>query len=284
MLTVAEIKNILRQERLSISKRRGQNFLVERAWQEKIIAASALKKDDAVLEIGPGLGALTEELARQAGWVFAVEKDKALARILQQQLSGYQNLTILHQDILEVEIRKLTTQKIKVIGNLPYYITTPIIGYLLEKQLETITEIFITVQDEVGRRLAAKCGGKDYSSLSVLIQYFSRPKILFSIPKRAFYPQPRVDSVFVRLEILPEPSVKVSDQEQFFKIVHGCFRQRRKTILNSLAHQLSAGRKSEVAQALAEAGLDPGTRPEQLGLDEFAKIKAVFDQRRIKIE
>lgn len=276
MLTVSEIKDILRRERVSISKRRGQNFLVQPWIQRKIIDAVDIKADEEVLEIGPGLGALTEDLARQSLRVIAIEKDRALARILQEMLSGYKNLQIIHQDILKTDIGKVCRKKVKAVGNLPYYITTPIIGYLLEEQRENIKEIFITVQDEVGRRLLARAGNKDYSAITILVQYFTKPELLFSIPKKAFYPQPKVNSVFIRLRILEEPPVRVNNSEQFFKIVRACFNQRRKIILNSLTHKLGKAKKERIQQILKEAGIDFQVRPERLPLDKFAAIENVF--------
>ena len=284
MLRTAEIKDILRQEQLSISKRRGQSFLVDQQAQKRIIQAIDVKAAEEIVEIGPGLGALTEDLALQTNKVFAVEKDKGLVRILQQRLSRYTNLQIIHQDILKFDIKKSTHKKVKIVGNLPYYITTPIIGYLLEQQRKNLKEIFITVQHEVGRRLVAKGGSRDYSSFTIFVQYFSEPKILFSIPKRAFYPQPKVDSVFVHLDILKAPRVKVNNQKQFFKIVRACFNQRRKTILNSLAHRLEKQAKDKIQQILQEENIDFQARPERLSLDDFARIENAFYKRRIKFE
>ena len=308
MLRVTEIKDILRRERVSISKRRGQNFLVDRWAQKRIIEAIDIKADEEILEIGPGLGALTEDLTRQAMRVIAIEKDRALARILQEMLSGYKNLQIIHQDILQTEIGNLTNKKVKVVGNLPYYITTPIIGYLLEEQRENIKEIFITVQDEVGRRLLAQAGNKDYSAITLLVQYFTKPELLFSIPKKTFYPQPKVNSVFIHLRILKEPPVKVNNPEQFFKIVRACFNQRRKTILNSLTHgigkykntryhcenriraiakrfscKLGKPEKERIQQVLKEAGIDFHVRPERLTLREFAAIENAFYKEGVRL-
>ena len=281
MLIIREIKDILKQEHISISKRRGQNFLVDAWAQKRIIEVIDIKPADEILEIGAGLGALTEDLAKQAEKVIAVEKDKALARILKEKLSGYKNLEIVHQDILRFDIGK---KKIKVVGNLPYYITTPIIGYLLEEQRQKIKDVFITVQEEVGRRLVARTGTKDYSALTIFVQYFTKPKILFSIPKRAFYPQPKVNSVFVHLQILKKPQVKVNNQKQFFKIVRACFSQRRKIILNSLAHKLEKQAKDKIQQILQEENINFQARPERLSLDDFARIENTFYKRRIRFE
>ena len=294
MLSICEIKDILKRERISISKRRGQNFLVDAWSKKKIIEAIDLKPDDEILEIGPGLGALTEDLAKQAALILAVEKDKALARILKMRLSGYKNLKIFHQDILQFDLEKFTSldskhltgftkKKLKVVGNLPYYITTPIIGHLLEEQRERIEDIFITVQHEVGKRLVAKKGIRDYSAITILTQYFTKPEILFSIPKRAFYPQPKVNSVFIHLRILKKPSVNLNNQEQFFKIVRACFNQRRKTILNSLAHRLKELEKEKIQQIFKETDLDERLRPERLSMAEFAKIEALFYRKGVRL-
>jgi 16S rRNA (adenine1518-N6/adenine1519-N6)-dimethyltransferase len=278
MLTVGEIKRILKQEHIAISRRRGQNFLVDEAIGERIIQAMELKPTDQILEIGPGFGALTEELPGRTSSVFAIEKDKGLARVLQKIMSRYNNLQIICEDILTTDIKRLAEKKIKVVGNLPYYITTPIIGHLLDNGRSVISEIFITVQEEVGRRMRAQPGNRDYSALSIFVQYFTEPAVVFAIPKRAFYPQPRVNSSFLHLHMLGEPRLKVNSQEQFFKIVRRAFSQRRKTILNSLARKLEKG---EIEQALTEAGIEAWRRPETLSIAEFARIEDIFNKRGI---
>ncbi len=268
MLTTYQIKQILKQEQLSISKYRGQNFLVDSNIKDRIISALDLKSGENVLEIGPGLGALTDDLAVSGAFITAVEKDKGLYRVLKQRLSASQNLNLIHEDILNY---KLSGKKIKVIGNLPYYISTPIVCFLLEENRNKLTDIFVTVQYEVGKRLAAEKNTKDYSSISVFTRYFTRPEILFTIPKKAFYPQPKVDSVFLRLELREKPAVQVDDERQFFKIVRKCFGQRRKTILNSLTHKLNKGQKQAVQECL-QGVIDLQSRPENLSLSDFARI------------
>ncbi len=277
-----EIKEILKKEGIAISKRRGQNFLVDARAQRRIIDALDLSASDEVLEIGPGLGALTEDLAKHCSHLFAIEKDKGLARIARTALSGYKNLTLIHQDILETNFFGLTNGQLKVVGNLPYYVTTPIVAYLLEEQKKRVKDIFITVQDEVGRRMTAKKGRKDYSSLSILVQYFTKAKILFSVPKRAFYPQPRVNSVFVHLEVLDKPAVEVHKEGQFFRIVRSAFSQRRKTICNALAHALGKFNKQRLAQVLEKAYINSHARAEGLSLDDFAAIEDVFYKEGIR--
>ncbi|UCB57525.1 MAG: ribosomal RNA small subunit methyltransferase A [Candidatus Omnitrophota bacterium] len=283
MLSSREIKTILKEEGLVISKRRGQNFLVDKHIQEKIINAISIKSGDEILEIGPGLGALTEELSKSGAGLKAIEKDRGLVKILRKRLSGYKNVEIISGDILEIDMEKFTRNKLKVVGNLPYYITTPIITYLLEKQRENINDIFITVQREVGERLRAEKNSKDYSAITILIKYFTDCRVLFPIPKRAFYPQPKVDSVFVHLHILKKPSVKVNNQEQFFKIVHSCFNQRRKTIPNSLSHKLPGIEKESIQKMLKDKDIDIKVRPENLSLEEFARIEDAFYKRGHKL-
>ena len=281
MLSASQIKNILKKEHLSISKRRGQNFLVDSGIKKRIISAVDLSPGDCILEIGPGLGALTEDLSCGAAKVLAVEKDKGLIRVLRQRLAGYKNLRLIHQDILKFDLEE---EQVKVVGNLPYYITSPIIAYLLEKQRGRIGGIFITVQNELGRRLSAQKDNKDYSALSVMVQYFTQAEILFSIPKRAFYPQPKVDSVFVHLALRKQPGIKVNNEQQFFKIVRSCFQKRRKTILNCLSYNFKKEQKAFIQSVLKDSGVNLFSRAENLSLGDFARIEQGFYQRGIRIE
>lgn len=283
ILSPGQIKELLKKERLSISKRRGQNFLVDANIQKKIIEAVQLGAEDDILEIGPGLGALTEDLAKKTHHVVAVEKDKALARLLKQQLGEYKNLKVIHRDILETRLQDLGRKLFKVVGNLPYYITTPIIIFLLEQERMSVRDIFVTVQEEVGRRLAAQKGTKDYASISILVRYYTAPEILFYIPKRAFYPQPKVDSVFMRFSPLVEPPVQVHSEEQFFKIVRSCFQQRRKIILNSLSHRLTHIKKEDLQSIFRKTGVDPLRRPEELSIQEFAIIENIFHTKEVRL-
>lgn len=269
----------MRRERITISKRRGQNFLVDGEIRRRIIQAIDIKPEDEILEIGPGLGALTEDLAQAAAKVFAIEKDIGLARILGAKLFEYRNLNVITNDILQVEFEKLTPGKLKVVGNLPYYITTPIIAYLLEKERSHVKDVFITVQYEVGKRIVAQKNSRDYASLSVFAQYFTAARILFSIPKRAFYPQPKVDSVVMHLQILKQPAVAVKQQEQFFKIVRSCFNQRRKTIANSLTQRLDKQDKLTVQQILTQQGINLRARAEDLSLQDFADIERALSKK-----
>jgi len=282
MLTIAGIKKLLKEERLSISKYRGQNFLVDAHLQKKIIQALNINSTDEIIEIGSGLGALTEDLAMRAAKVIALEKDKGMARVLGQALSKYNNLKIINRDILKVDVSGLFKRQAKVVGNLPFYITTPIIGLLLKAGFKRFSDVFITVQHEVAKRLVSKQNHKNYSSLSVFIQYFTHPIMLFTIPKKAFYPQPRVDSVFMHLRLLSKPAVSVRDEEQFFKIVHRSFSQRRKTIVNSLSAKLGKEEKKKIEQALKSQGLKGRLRAENLYLSDFARIEDVFCKRGIR--
>lgn len=242
-----------------------------------------ISPDDCLLEIGAGLGALTETLAQQAACLIAVDKDKAFIRILKNNLSKYNNIQLFCADILKFELEKYNSKQLKVIGNLPYCITTPIIAYLLEKQRQWIKEIYITVQEEVGKRLLAQPGNKDYSALTILIRYFTEGNLLFNIPKKAFYPQPKVDSVFLKLKVYSRPAVIVKDEAQFFKIVRTIFNKRRKTLLNSLTHKMEKADRLKIQQLLEEIGINYQTRPEQMSIDDFAKIEHNFYNRGIKL-
>lgn len=284
----AELKTILTSYHLSPRKKLGQNFLIDQNIQKKIIENCQIKPGDLILEIGPGLGALTKDLAQalyrngtgQAQELVIVEKDKGFVSVLKETLSDFKNIKILEDDILNIKLRKvfknLGDKKIKVIGNLPYYLTTPIIFYLLE-QKSIIDSIFITIQKEVGARMLAKPGGKDYGRLSLSVQYLTTPKLLLSIPRGAFYPQPKVDSYFIKLEIKKDLRPKVADIDLFFNLINTSFSQRRKVILNSLAEKKPLSLpKERVRQILLEAQIDPSRRPETLTIEEFAHITDII--------
>ncbi|NQT95995.1 MAG: 16S rRNA (adenine(1518)-N(6)/adenine(1519)-N(6))-dimethyltransferase RsmA [Candidatus Omnitrophica bacterium] len=275
MLNVAQIKNIISENNLCINKRLGQNFLIDKIKRDKIIQACDIKKDDAILEIGPGLGALTEFLISLCKKLVGVEKDRGLNSLLKQQLSESENLELIQGDILKFDLKPLYKKyrkKIKVIGNLPYYITSPIIFHLID-QKECIDSIFITLQKEVAERIVAAPGGKDYGVLSLSVQYHCKPKILFSIPKSAFFPMPKVGSAFLELKIRKEPAVKVKDEALLFNIVKSGFSQRRKTLINALSARSSLKiSKEKLKEVFDKAGLDPNIRGEALNLEDFARL------------
>lgn len=278
-----QIKEILRKRHISISRRRGQNFLVDSNIQKKIIQAVNPNKDDEILEIGPGLGALTEDLFIKAKKLYAVEKDKALFAFLKERFTSCNNLELIHQDFLLTQLKKLSDVQLKVVGNLPYYVSTPIIAHLFQKNRKKVKDIFITIQDEVGKRYAGEKGTKEYSSISLLVQYFSSPQILFSIPKKAFYPQPKVNSVFMHLKVREEPPVFLEDEEQFFKIVRACFQQRRKTLLNSLSHHVKSISKAQLQEILEKCSIDYHARAEALGVEDFAVIENILHLKGVRL-
>lgn len=272
MLTKTEIKDLSKRHDFYLKKRLGQNFLIDRNLRDKIIRLSDLNKNEPILEIGSGLGALTEKLAEKCGYVYALEKDKKLYNLSKELLGGYKNLEIICGDFLKFDISRLLFKKIKVVGALPYYITTPVIQRLLDfrKRIETI---FIIVQKEVGRRLVARAGEDDYSALSLFVQFYSDVKMLMNIKKDAFFPKPDVDSALVRLKILPQPKVMVKDEDMLFKVIRSSFNQRRKTLLSALSHKSQLGiDKTRMAQLLSDLGIDSKKRAESLRLDQFAKI------------
>jgi 16S rRNA (adenine1518-N6/adenine1519-N6)-dimethyltransferase len=281
MLTKSQLKEIFSKYNFSPLKRYGENYLIDPNIKDKIINKAHIGKDDVVLEIGPGLGALTIDLAESGAWVFAIEKDKKAYEILKDICGDkYSNLKLFNQDILEFDItrhceaakRPKQSPKIKVLGNLPYYVTTPIIEYLIENR-GLIGSALIVIQKEVALRLLARPGTKDYGSISCFIQYYMKPAYLYTIKRRSFYPAPEVDSSLLRLEFLDEPSVKVADEKLFFKIVRGAFNQRRKTILNSLSREEVLGLpKDKLTVTLEKCGISPSSRPEDLSLADFAKI------------
>lgn len=262
--------HILKAFGIHASKRLGQNFLISPGIVSGIVQAAEIEKGDRVLEIGPGIGTLTQGLAEAGAIVTAVELDKKLPAVLAETLKGYDNITIIPGDILKTDIKALMgDEPFKVAANLPYYITTPILMALLEQKLP-ITHIVTMVQKEVAERMTAVPGGKDYGALSVAVQYYTKPEIVLEVPPRSFMPPPAVDSVVIACRVLAEPSVKVSDEKLFFKVVRSSFGQRRKTLANSLK---SSGIEKEIInKALEKANIEPTRRAETLSLQEFAAL------------
>lgn len=262
--------HILKTFGIHMSKRLGQNFLIDSQVVAGIVDAAQITAGDAVLEIGPGIGTLTQGLAEAGAAVTAVELDRRLLDVLAKTLTGYDNVKVIHGDILQIDIsREINQERYKVVANLPYYITTPIIMKLLEDRLPI--DILVTmVQKEVAQRMVAGPGGKDYGALSVAVQYYTQPEIMFSVPPRAFIPAPAVESAVIRCTVRSEPPVQVGSEKMFFRVVKAAFAQRRKTLANSLK---AAGLDKEaVIQVLAEAGIDGRRRGEQLSLAEFAAV------------
>lgn len=274
MLTKYQLKNIFLEYGFTPLKRLGENYLIDVNVKDKIISEARVNKDDTVLEIGPGFGALTIDLASAGADIFAVEKDKKAYSILKEIVKdNFPNLKLFNEDILEFDMKRTARAKrLKVIGSLPYYVTTPIIEYLINNK-KGIKSILIVVQREVANRFLASAGSKDYGSISCFIQYHTSPLYMHTIKRTSFYPEPEVDSSLIRFDVLDKPSVKVADEELFFKVIRGAFNQRRKTIINSLSRtEVLRLPKEELAGILKKAQICPSSRPEDLTLEDFAKI------------
>ena len=270
--------HILKTFGIQMSKKLGQNFLVDEQVVDGIVAAAAVKPGEAVLEIGPGIGTLTQGLAEAGANVTAVELDRQLLDVLAKTLAGYDNVRIIHGDILRIDIsREIRAEKFKVIANLPYYITTPIIMRLLEERLPV--ELMVTmVQKEVAERMVAAPGSKDYGALSVAVQFYTQPEIMFVVPPQAFIPAPAVESAVIRCRVRPAPPVSVTDEKAFFRVVKAAFAQRRKTLANALK---GGGIAKEVVDAmLRQTGIDGGRRGETLTLAEFAALANAWTARQ----
>ncbi len=257
--------------RPKFKKSLGQSFLIDQNIQRKIIQASELKSTDLILEIGAGRGELTRLIAQKVNFVYALEIDRGLCEILQENLKDFKNSKIILQDILRFSFKKNLPKlknRIKVIGNIPYYITSPIIARLL-KYREKIETIFLTVQKEFAQRITARPGSKDYGRFSCFVQYYTQPQTLFFIKRTCFSPQPKVDSCLLRLGIRPSPLVKTRNEAFLFKIIRKAFNQRRKTLRNSLEGLVSA---RKLGRFFIQCRINPDIRPEDLSLQDFADL------------
>lgn len=263
-------RHILKAFDIHMSKKLGQNFLIDAGIVKEIVHAADIEEGETVLEIGPGIGTLTQGLAEAGANVIAVEIDKRLPEVLAKTLAGYENIRIVHGDILKVNIPEITGGgKFKMVANLPYYITTPIIMALLEQKLP-VTRLVTMVQKEVALRMVAKPGKKDYGALSVAVQYYTSPEIVADVPPRSFIPAPDVDSVVIRCDVRETPAVKVLDEKMFFRVVKAAFSQRRKTLNNTLKN--TGLPVDAIKEVLAETQIDGTRRGETLSLEEFGKI------------
>ncbi|MBD7939329.1 MULTISPECIES: 16S rRNA (adenine(1518)-N(6)/adenine(1519)-N(6))-dimethyltransferase RsmA [Cytobacillus] len=277
--TPIRTKAILEKHGFSFKKSLGQNFLIDTNILNRIVDHAELTPESGAIEIGPGIGALTEQLAKRSEKVLAFEIDQRLLPILADTLAPYSNVKIINEDVLKADIIAAIQQEfaniddLMVVANLPYYVTTPIIMKLLEDQLP-IRGIVCMLQKEVAERISASPGTKSYGSLSIAIQYYTKAETVMIVPKSVFIPQPNVDSAVIRLTKLDQPAVKVQDEDFFFTVTRASFAQRRKTILNNLTSQLEKGkeRKEFIVQALNQAGIEPTRRGETLGLEEFARL------------
>lgn len=277
--TPSRTKEILKKHGFSFKKSLGQNFLTEPNILRKIAEAGDLSKEDGVIEIGPGIGALTEHLARNAGKVLAFEIDQRLIPVLEDTLSPYDNITVVNEDILKADVvaeaKKVfdEEQPIKVVANLPYYITTPIMMHLLMSPLD-ITTMVVMMQKEVADRMTAKPSTKAYGSLSIAVQFYMEAKLAFIVPKTAFVPQPNVDSAIIKLEKRETPIVEVIDETFFFELTRASFTQRRKTLWNNLTSHFGKddATKQWLEKSLEESDIDPKRRGETLSISEFGKL------------
>lgn len=276
--TLKKTKAIIEKYRFSLKKSLGQNFLIDQNVLHKIVDAAELDAGTGILEIGPGVGALTEQLALAAKKVVAVEIDRRLIPILEDVMAPYSQVTVLHADILKINLQELFKEHyqdvhtISVVANLPYYVTTPIIMKLLEEQLP-IKHIVVMIQKEVAERMVAKPGGKDYGSLSIAVQYHCEAEIITTVPHTVFIPQPKVDSAVIRLKVRSTPPVTLKDEQHFFKVVQASFAQRRKTLFNNLLTAFfEKDSKEKLRLILEQCEIDPARRGETLSIQEYAKL------------
>lgn len=272
---------ILKKYQFNFQKRYGQNFLIDSHILEKIIEASEITREDCVLEIGPGIGTMTQYLAESAGRVIAVEIDQSLIPILSDTLSSYENVTVINEDILKLDINKLVEEKnagrpVKVVANLPYYITTPIIMGLFESHVP-LKSITIMVQKEVADRMQVGPGTKDYGALSLAVQYYAKPEVVTYVSPSCFLPRPKVGSAVIRLTAFDKPPVETVDEGFLFSVIRASFNQRRKTLVNGLTNAAELHlTKKQVTDALAQMNLSPAVRGETLTLEQFAMLSRIL--------
>lgn len=272
---------VMQKHNFTTQKKYGQNFLIDTNVLDRIISSAQITKEDCVLEIGPGIGTMTQYLAESAREVVAVEIDKKLIPILEETLADYDNVTVINEDILKVDIGRIVQERnggrpIKVVANLPYYITTPIIMGLFESHVP-LKSITIMVQKEVADRMQVGPGTKDYGALSLAVQYYAKPEIVANVPPNCFIPRPNVGSAVIRLTRYEEPPVQVKDEKFLFALIRASFNQRRKTLVNGLTGAPELGlSKEQVTTALEQLGLSPQIRGEALTLEQFGALSNVL--------
>lgn len=282
---ISTIKEILARHGFRFSKSLGQNFLINPSVCPKMAELSGAGQGTGVLEIGPGIGVLTRELAQRAEKVAAVELDQRLLPVLKETLDGFSNVDVIHGDAMKIDLRNLIAQEFQgletvVCANLPYYITSPVIMRLLEERLP-VSAVTVMVQKEAAERICAEPGTRACGAVSVAVRYFSEPEILFRVSRGSFLPAPNVDSAVIRLKIRKEPAVLVSEETLFFRVVKAAFGQRRKTVGNSLCSGL-AQPKARIMEALRDAGVGQDLRAEQLSIEQFAALAEVLGKAGIK--
>ncbi len=273
-----ETRFIMKQNNITANKNLGQNFLINEDVVDSIVENAEITKNDLVIEIGPGLGTLTSRLLEKAGKVICVELDIKMIAILEKRFKLYENLELINDDILKINLNQLISQNkineikhVKIVANLPYYITTPIIMKLLEERLD-IESITVMIQKEVAQRLAAKPGTSDVGSITYTIWYYTEPKIVLEVPKESFIPAPEVTSSVIKLDILKQPRIEVKDEKQFFKIIKVAFMQKRKTLINALVNGKVFQNKEDAKKCLDELKIDEKIRGEKLTLEQYKNI------------
>ena len=275
MSILNDTKFIMDKYHITANKNLGQNFLIDDDTVSGIVDAANVSKDDLIIEIGPGLGTLTKELLDRAGKVICIELDKRMIEILNDRFSMYDNFKVLNDDVLKVNLKELIEEEkvktTKIVANLPYYITTPIIMKLLEDRLD-IERITVMIQKEVADRLVTEPGIGDTGAITYAIHYFTKPRKVLDVPNTSFIPAPKVNSTVITLEVLKEPSVETIDEEKLFEVIKIAFMQKRKTLLNALSNSGKFGTKDNIAKILLNLGVDTKIRPEKLTLEQFAKI------------
>lgn len=275
-------KDIVQKHGFRFSKSLGQNFLIDDNVIDRILEGARVSEGDKIIEVGPGIGTLTREMAKKAEKVTAIEIDKNLIPILEETLSDFDNVEVINEDILKVDVEKLVDEKlsggpVKLIANLPYYITTPIVMKFLEEDIP-VTDIVVMVQKEVADRMNAVPSTKDYGALSVAVQYYCDTEIVAKAPRHMFIPQPNVDSTVIGLHIREEKKYNAENEDIFFKTVKAAFGQRRKTLLNSLS-SMGMLDKASVKEVLSDAGIDEKRRGETLSIEEFAHLSNIINER-----
>lgn len=283
----AETLFLMKKYNITANKNYGQNFLIDENAVEEIIYSSEISKTDLVIEIGPGLGTLTSKLLEKAGKVICIELDSKMITVLNDRFSLYNNFELLHEDVLKVDLnslidlnlKKSNLIKCKVVANLPYYITTPIIMKLLEEKLH-LASITVMVQKEVALRLTDVPGGKDCGAITYTIHYYSNPKMILNVPKSSFIPAPKVDSAVIKLDILENNNFNITNEKLFFQIIKYAFMQKRKTLLNSLTNSKIAS-KETLEKMLLSLKLNPSIRAERLSIEDFVNISNYLDTNNI---
>ena len=281
MSVLKETRFIMDKYHITANKNLGQNFLIDDEAVAGIVEAANVSKDDLIIEIGPGLGTLTKELLDRAGKVICIELDKRMIEILNDRFSMYDNFKVLNDDVLKVDLKTLiANEKIKntkIVANLPYYITTPIIMKLLEERLD-IETITVMIQKEVADRLVTKPGTGDTGAITYTIHYYTEPKRVIEVPNTAFIPVPKVNSTVINLNILKKPRVTVKDEEKLFEVIKTAFMQKRKTLVNALANSSKFGTKEQIEKILQTLEIDNKIRPEKLTLEEFTQIAEAINK------